>query len=96
MLTTAQKRVIGLFVISLLVGTFVFVGFKDIGGKTYKVFRQTPVEFGIENGTINCSHCERQFYLKLSTKVKYENITTSSIIIPNSIYKEMFKLELFD
>lgn len=107
-LTIAQKKAIGLYVVGVLfiAGSITFIGYKTISGKTYKVFRESPIEFGIENSTIECSHCERLFYIKLSTQIKVpeeyklkygitENYTTN-IIIPNSVFRDMIKIELYD
>lgn len=64
------------------------------------------MEFGVENGTVICKDCSREFYLKLKSKVKIPedykqkyNITDNyaySVIIPNKEYKEMWKIELYD
>jgi len=104
-LTKVQKTIMGLLIISLL-STFSFVGYKQLFGKTFKVYRDNYLEFGVENGTSVCRDCEREFYLKLKSRVKIPesykqqyNITDNyaySVIIPNSEYRKMWNIELYD
>ena len=99
--TTEQKRQLGIWLVSiaLLTATFSYVGFKVYDNITYKVFQDINgyLELGIENGTKYCSHCEREFYLRLYKYVPFNQTDKSaSVIIPNKLYRDMIKIELFD
>jgi len=95
-LTTSQKTALGLLVLTLL-GTFSFIGYKvyiiDEKDVTFKVFKDSSgsLEFGIENGTEYCTTCDRYIYLRLAKKIN----GSSSVIIPNSEYKKLLKIDLY-
>ena len=100
-LTTAQKKQLGtwLITVALLTATFSYVGYKVYNNITYKVFQDVNgfLELGIENGTKTCVNCERMFYLKLYKYVPYnETYKSASVIVPNKLYKDMIKIELFN
>ena len=97
--TTEHKKQLGTWLISivLLTASFSYVGFKLYDNKTYKVFHDGYLELGIENGTKYCSHCEREFYLRLYKYVPFnETDKSASVIISNKLYRDMIKVELFD
>lgn len=99
--TTQQKKQLGtwLITIALLSATFSYVGYKIYDNKSYKFFQDKEgfLEFGIENDTKYCSHCEREFYLRLYKYVPFnETDKSASVIIPNKYFREMLKVELFD
>src|SRR3990167_6975127 len=96
--STTQKKWMGGSLLAII-GVLAFVGFKVYGSKTFKVFQDIDgyLELGIEDGTKECSHCEREFYLRLYKYFPFnETSKSSSVIISNSLYKDLIKIELFD